>query len=171
MTILRIILKTLLASKHCRNRQFVWQYSSRKTISYLRLGPVHRHVNWAHHGHWETGSASLSLSHLFRNRKVYLLCSHIIVIRHEIKFDGTRLTLSSVVVGLSVQLFQEKVSNKTEEKMQDKVKMILQKDENLVHIQQYSDSFCKNILNLHFSNRFGLYKVWFLWFWSGQNIL
>ena len=35
---------------------------------------------------------------------------------------------------------------KSEEKMQEKIKMILQKHENLVYIQQqYSVSFCKKI--------------------------
>ena len=42
--------------------------------------------------------------------------------------------------------FIKKWSHKIEEKMQEKMKMNLQKDENLVHIQQqYSDSFCEKI--------------------------
>ena len=36
------------------------------------------------------------------------------------------------------------MSHKTEDKMHEKIKMILKKDENLAHIkQQYSDSFEK----------------------------
>ena len=44
------------------------------------------------------------------------------------------------------RVIHKKVSHKTEEKMQEKTKMNLQKVENLVHIQQqYSDSFCEKI--------------------------
>ena len=40
------------------------------------------------------------------------------------------------------RVIHEKVSHKTEEKMQENMKMTLQKDENLIHTQQqYSDSF------------------------------
>ena len=44
------------------------------------------------------------------------------------------------------RVIQKKLFHKSEEKMQEKMKMILQKDENLVHIQQqYSVSFYKKI--------------------------
>ena len=44
------------------------------------------------------------------------------------------------------RVIQKKLFHKSEEKMQEKMKMILQKDENLVHIQQqYSVSFCEKI--------------------------
>jgi len=45
--------------------------------------------------------------------------------------------------------------------MQEKIKMILQKDENLVHIQQqYSVSFCEKLIpNLDFSSRYGIISV------------
>ena len=42
------------------------------------------------------------------------------------------------------RVIQKKLFHKSEEKMQEKMKMILQRDENLVHIQQqYSVSFYK----------------------------
>ena len=41
-------------------------------------------------------------------------------------------------------MIQKKLFHKSEEKMQEKMKMIFQKDENLIHIQQqYSVSFYK----------------------------
>ena len=42
------------------------------------------------------------------------------------------------------RVIQKKLFHKSEEKMQEKMKMILQKNENLVHIQQqYGVSFCE----------------------------
>jgi len=49
-------------------------------------------------------------------------------------------------------------------KMQEKMKMLLQKDENLAHIQQqYCVSFYKKKLipNLDFSSRYGIIRVKF----------
>ena len=44
------------------------------------------------------------------------------------------------------RIIQKKLFHKSEEKMQGKMKMILQKDENLVHMQQqYSVSFVEKI--------------------------
>ena len=44
------------------------------------------------------------------------------------------------------RVIQKKLLNKSEEKMQEKMKMILQKNENLVHVQQqYGVSFCEKI--------------------------
>ena len=44
------------------------------------------------------------------------------------------------------RVIQKKLFHKSEEKMQEKMKMILQKDEILVHMQQqYSDSFGEKI--------------------------
>ena len=44
------------------------------------------------------------------------------------------------------RVIRKKLFHKSEEKIQEKMKMILQKDENLVHIQQqYSVSFCEKI--------------------------
>ena len=41
--------------------------------------------------------------------------------------------------------------------MQEKMKMILQEDENLVHLQQEcSDSFYEKIEYMHFSSRYGI---------------
>ena len=42
------------------------------------------------------------------------------------------------------RVIHKKLSHKTEDKMQEKMKIILQVDENLAHIyQQYSESFCE----------------------------
>ena len=44
------------------------------------------------------------------------------------------------------RVIQKKLFHKREEKMQEKMKMILQKNENLVHVQQqYGVSFCEKI--------------------------
>ena len=44
------------------------------------------------------------------------------------------------------RVIQKKLFHKSEEKKQEKIKMILQKNENLVHVQQqYGVSFCEKI--------------------------
>ena len=44
------------------------------------------------------------------------------------------------------RVIHKKLSHKTEDKMQEKMKMILQANENWAHIQQqYSESFCEKI--------------------------
>ena len=48
--------------------------------------------------------------------------------------------------GTKYRVIHKKLSHKTEDKMQEKRKMILQVDENLAHIQQqYSEYFCEKI--------------------------
>ena len=52
----------------------------------------------------------------------------------------------STKADLKYRVIHKKMSHKTEDKMQEKMKRILQVDENWAHIwQQYSESFCKKI--------------------------
>ena len=56
------------------------------------------------------------------------------------------------------RVIHKKVSRKTEDKMQEKKKMILQVDENLAHLQQqYSESFCEKI----YSKSAFLQSIWY----------
>ena len=55
-------------------------------------------------------------------------------------------TSNDTEINTSYMVIQKKLFHKSEEKIQEKMKMILQKDENLVHIQQqYSVSFREKI--------------------------
>ena len=64
-------------------------------------------------------------------------------------FPTREKSLSSafcVAGNIEYRVIQKKLFHKSEEKMQEKMKMILQKNENLVHVQQqYSVSFCEKI--------------------------